>query len=129
MTIKFAQRLFLIAGIYGVAVVAPMFFLESQISQHDPPTITHPEFYYGFMCVTLAWQIVYLMLSRDPLRFRPIILPGALGKLGFFVSVLVLVGLGRAPAERLVLPSVDLLLAALFIWAFVALGRPTIKAA
>ena len=59
MSIVFARRLFLFAGIYGVLVVAPLFFLEDQIGKLNPPAITHPEFYYGFVCVTFAWQIVY----------------------------------------------------------------------
>ncbi len=123
MTITFARRLFLVAGIYGVAVIAPLFFFEAQIGALDPPAITHPEFYYGFLCATLAWQIVYLMMWRDPLRFRPVLIPGIVSKVGFGISVLILFTLQRLPASGLVLPSIDLLLAALFIWAFVSLGR------
>jgi hypothetical protein len=123
MTIKVAQRLFLVAGIYGVAVVAPMFFLEDQIGRYDPPPVTHPEFYYGFACVTLAWQIVYLMMWRDPLRLRHVLIPAVLGKTGFAISALLLFALNRVPGARVILPSVDLLLAALFVWAYVALGR------
>jgi hypothetical protein len=123
MTIKFARRLFLFAGIYGVAVIVPMFFLEGQFDTYDPPGITHPEFYYGFACAALAWQIVYLMMSRDPVRLRPMLIPAVVGKAGFGLFVLGLVLLGRIPAHRFLLPSVDLLLAVLFIWAYVALGQ------
>jgi hypothetical protein len=123
MTITFARRLFLAAGIYGVAVIAPLFFLEERIGALDPPTVTHPEFYYGFVCSAFAWQIVYLMMWRDPLRFRPMLIPAIMGKAGFGISVLVLFALQRLPATGLVLPSIDLLLAALFVWAYVSLGR------
>jgi hypothetical protein len=123
MTITFARRLFLVAGIYGVVVVTPLFFLENQISANYPPAVTHPEFYYGFAFSAFAWQIVYLMLSRDPLRFRPMLIPAIMAKVGFGISVLVLFALRRLPAEGVILPSVDLLLAALFVWAYVALGR------
>jgi hypothetical protein len=123
MTIKFARLLFLVAGIYGVAVIAPMFFLEAQFGATYPPSITHPEFYYGFLCVALAWQFVYLMMSRDPLRLRPMLIPAIFGKTGFAVSVYMLVALERLPASSVVLPSIDLVLAALFVWAYVALGR------
>jgi hypothetical protein len=123
MTIKLAQRLFLVAGIYGVAVVAPLFFLGNAIGTYDPPAITHPEFYYGFVCGTLAWQIVYLMMSRDPLRFRPMLLPAIFGKTGFAISVLVLFVQQRLAAANIILPSIDLVLAGLFLWAYVALGR------
>lgn len=122
MPIKFAQRLFLGAGIYGIAVIAPMFFLEHAIGEYDPPSITHAEFYYGFVCTAFAWQIVYLMLSRDPIRLRPMLIPAIMGKAGFAISVFVLCAQGRLGAQNVVLPSIDLLLAALFAWAYVALG-------
>jgi hypothetical protein len=122
MTIKFAQRLFLVAGIYGVIVLTPMFFLEDVIGEYDPPPVTHAEFYYGFLCTALAWQVVYLMMSRDPLRLRPILIPAIIGKAGFAVTVFALVAQGRLAAQNAVLPSIDLLLAALFVWAYVALG-------
>jgi hypothetical protein len=35
MTIKFARRLFLAAGIYGLAVIVPLFFLEGQIGAYN----------------------------------------------------------------------------------------------
>jgi hypothetical protein len=122
MTIKFAQRLFLGAGIYGIAVIVPMFFLEHMIGEHDPPSITHAEFYYGFVCAAFAWQVVYLMMSREPIRLRPMLIPAIMGKAGFAISVFVLLAQGRLAAQNIVLPTVDLLLAALFAWAYVALG-------
>jgi hypothetical protein len=122
MTIKFARRLFLVAGIYGIVVVTPLFFLEQAIGEHAPPAITHAEFYYGFVCTAFAWQIVYLMMSRDPLRLRPVLIPAIVGKAGFALSVFALVARGRLGAQDAVLPSIDLLLAALFAWAYVALG-------
>ncbi len=122
MTITFARRLFLTAGIYGVVVVAPLFFLEKELSERYPPAITHPELYYGFVFVTFAWQIVYLMMGRDPLRYRPMLLPAILGKTGFALSALVLFALQRVDAAVAWLAPIDLVLAALFAWAFLALG-------
>jgi hypothetical protein len=121
MTIKFARCLFLGAGIYGMAVITPMFFLETLIGEYDPPSITHAEFYYGFVCTAFAWQLVYLMMFRDPLRLRPMLIPAILGKAGFAISVLVLFAQGRLKAQNLILPSIDLVLAALFAWAYIAL--------
>jgi hypothetical protein len=122
VTIRFARRLFLAAGVYGMIVLAPLFFLENLIGEYAPPPITHAEFYYGFVCVAFAWQVVYLMLALDPLRFRPVLVPAILGKAGFAISVFALFARGRLAAQDLVLPSIDLLLAALFAWAYVALG-------
>src|SRR5262245_12991226 len=125
MTTKFARRLFLAAGIYGVAAVTPLFFLEKQFGEHYPPEVTHPELYYGFACVTLAWQIVYLMMWRDPLRFRPMLIPAVVGKAGFAISVFVLFAQKRLEAAGVWLASGDLLLAVLFVWAFLALRGQT----
>src|SRR5262249_777558 len=87
MTITFPQRLLLVARVYGMIVIVPMFFLEQAIGEYAEPAITHPEFYYGFVSVAFAWQIGYLMMSRDPLRFRPMLIPAIVGKAGFAVSV------------------------------------------
>ena len=43
-------------------VIAPLYFAEGQIAQNDPPPITHPEFFYGFIGITLAWQFVFLAI-------------------------------------------------------------------
>jgi hypothetical protein len=125
MSIRFARRLFLFAGIYGVIVVAPLFFLEKQIGEFDPPALTHPEFYYGFVCVTLAWQFVYLMLAREPVRYRPVLLPALMGKAGFGLAVFMLFAQGRVTLANVYLPGVDLALAGLFLWAYLGLKPQT----
>jgi hypothetical protein len=53
---KFAKVTFLIAGIWGVLVLAPLYFLFDLIGRQDPPPITHPGFYYGFTSVGLAFS-------------------------------------------------------------------------
>jgi hypothetical protein len=60
----FARRLFLLAGIYGILVLAPQYFLEAKLGQDYPPPITHPEQFYGFIGVALAWQAAFLLISR-----------------------------------------------------------------
>jgi len=85
----------------------------------------HAEFYYGFVCTAFAWQIVYLMISRDPLRLRPMLIPVIMAKAGFEISVYILFAQGRLAAWNLLLPSIDLVLAALFAWAYVALRSET----
>ncbi len=51
---KFARIVFLVAGIWGVLVIAPLYFLFDLIGQNDPPAITHPGFFYGFVGLGLA---------------------------------------------------------------------------
>ena len=72
---KFAKIVFWVAGIWGVLVLVPLFFIFDLIGQKDPPAITHPGFFYGFAAVGLAWQIAFMFIARDPIRFRPLMIP------------------------------------------------------
>jgi len=87
---KFARYTFLISGIYGLLVVLPQFFLESRIGQEQPPAITHPEFFYGFICVTSAFQLVFLIIASDPARYRPLMLVSLVEKFPFVIAVAIL---------------------------------------
>ena len=87
---KFARYTFLISGIYGLLVVLPQFFLESRIGQEQPPAITHPEFFYGFVCVTVAFQFVFLVIASDPARYRPLMLVSLVEKFPFVIAVAIL---------------------------------------
>lgn len=92
---RFARTVFLIAGIYGIGVLAPGLFTEKMLGQMMPPAITHPEFYYGFFCVGLAWQVAFLIISRDPQRFRPIIPATIIEKFAYVIACTVLLTTGR----------------------------------
>jgi hypothetical protein len=116
---KFARYVFLIAGIYGVLVITPQYFLEEKTGVDYPPAVTHPEYYYGFLGVTLVWQLVYLLVSRDPLRYRLLMILGWLAKFSFGIAAIVLYLEKRIPVILLGLASVDLLFGLLFIAAFV----------
>ena len=71
---KFARWVFLIAGIYGILVLSPMYFLADKFGEQDPPVITHREYYYGFIGVGIAFQVLFLLIAREPLRLRPAII-------------------------------------------------------
>src|SRR5690242_3638105 len=87
---KVARWIFLIAGIWGTLVLAPQYFLETFISRQHPPAITHPEFFYGFIGLGLAWQILFFVISTDPVRYRGAMLAGIVEKLSFVSAVCVL---------------------------------------
>lgn len=116
--VSFARRLFHAAGIYGVLVLLPMYFLEDRIGRDFPPPVTHPEVYYGFVGVALAWQVMYLLIGRDPVRYRPVMLVGGGGKASFGVAVIVLYLLGRTPAFTVFTALPDLALSILFVVAY-----------
>jgi hypothetical protein len=120
---KFPKLIFLVAGIYGLLVMLPQYFLEAKTGIDYPPAITHPEFFYGFIGVTVAWQVLFLVMSRDPVRFRPAIIPSIIEKAGFSIAALVLFLQHRLAAVVLILAGIDVILGTLFVVAYVVLGR------
>ena len=115
---KFAKRVFLVAGIYGLIAILPMYFMEARTGQDYPPAITHPEFFYGFVGVTLAWQVLFLVLSGNPVRYRPMMIPAILEKVGFVIAATVLFFQNRIPTPPLIGASIDLVLAVFFVLAY-----------
>jgi hypothetical protein len=115
---RFAKVVFLVAGIWGVLVLTPLYFMFDLISRKDPPAITHPGFFYGFVGVGLAWQIAFLIISRNPVRLRPMMIPSIFEKFSYGIAMLVLYSQARLPASDLVWAGTDLLLGVLFVVAF-----------
>jgi len=93
--VKFARVTYWIAAIYGILVLLPGFFLESEFGRTSPPALTHPEFYYGFYGSALVWQFAFILIARDPVRYRPLMLVTVLEKAGFLIACLWLWSAGR----------------------------------
>ncbi len=66
----------------------------------------------------LAWQIAFIFISRDPVRFRPLMIPSIIEKFSYGIAVVVLVLLARMHASDLVFAATDLLLGVLFVLAY-----------
>jgi hypothetical protein len=91
-----------------------MYFLESQVGRDQPPPVNHPEFYYGFAGVTLAWQLMFLVISLDPIRYRLAVLPALFEKASFAIAVPILYSLDRVPATLLGFATADAIWFVLF---------------
>ena len=115
---RFAKIVYTVAGMYGLLVLLPQYFLEEKTGRDYPPAINHPEYYYGFISVALAWQVLFLILARDPLRYRAMMIPAILEKAGFGVAVPILFLLNRVGPVMLGAAVIDLILGALFIAAY-----------
>lgn len=120
---RFAKIVFTVAGIYGLAALLPQYFLEEKTGRDYPPAITHPEYYYGFIGVAVAWQVVFLILGRDPVRYRPLMIPSILEKATFGIAAIILFILNRLGPMMLGAGILDLILGALFAIAYVKTGR------
>jgi hypothetical protein len=121
---RFARIVFRFAAVYGVFVLLPQYFLEGRIGRDYPPPITHPEHFYGFVGVALAWQAAFWVISGDPLRFRPLMIPAVLEKAAFGVAVPVLYLQNRVSPALLPFGVMDLLLGTLFFVAWRKLASP-----
>jgi hypothetical protein len=88
------------------------------IGQKDPPPITHPGFYYGFVGAGLAWQIAFLIIAKYPVRLRYMMIPAVIEKFSYGIAMLVLYWQARVRESDLVFAGVDLVLGFLFIAAF-----------
>jgi hypothetical protein len=115
---RFARTVFRIAGIWGVLTLTPLYFMFDLIGRNDPPPLTHPGFFYGFLGAALAWQLVFFLVAIDPVRYRPIMIPSILEKFSYGAAVVFLVLQGRMHASDLVFGGVDLLLGVLFAVAY-----------
>ena len=119
MAIAFAKRAFQIAGVWGLFVLslvygAYLLGLEGVTFDTDRPDIVH-----GFFLVALAWQVAFLLIATDPIRYRPLMLAAMLEKFPFTLAVLVLYANGQVPQTMLVLGLIDGILGALFSIAYI----------
>jgi hypothetical protein len=116
---RFAKWVFTVAGIWGVVVLMPLFWLVDITGRPYPPPTDYPQFFYGFLLVAMAWQLAFLTIGRDPVRFRLLMIPAMFEKLGY-VSMLILM---RAQSRISALDAQpawpDLVLGLLFVAAFV----------
>jgi hypothetical protein len=124
----FARRVFLIAAIYGFIVLLPQYFLEDKTGRDFPPAITHPEYFYGFIGIAVAWQMVFLLISRDPIRYRPLMPIAVVEKIAFGIPAIVLYLTGRLSSQMLGAGLLDLVLGVLFVIAYTRTNKSATSA-
>jgi hypothetical protein len=110
----YARWTFRLAGIYGLLVLVPQYFLADQIGRSDPPPLTHLEFFYGFVGIAIAWQLAFLIIAHDPARYRPLMLAAIVEKATFSIATFILFAQQRLSLNMLAAGSIDCLLGVLF---------------
>jgi hypothetical protein len=78
-----------VAGIWGVLIITPLYFMFELIGRKDPPPITHPGFFYGFVGAALAWQIAFFVIGKASGRYRTFMIPSVIEKFSCGVAVVV----------------------------------------
>jgi hypothetical protein len=74
-----------------------LYFLEAKTGRDYPPAITHPEYYYGFVGIALVFQFVFLIIARNPVKYRALMPVSVLEKLSFVVPTVILYFQNRLP--------------------------------
>jgi hypothetical protein len=121
---RFSEWVLRLAGVVGLIELVPLYFYEATLSRTQPPPLTHPDFYYGFLGVAIAWQVAFVIMSRDPVRYQPLLPALFLEKFLYPVGTYVLYAQGRLPsATVLIAASGDLVWLALFVTVWAKLRR------
>ena len=115
-----AKWVFRLAGTIGLLQIVPLYFYEAQLAVDMPPALNHPEYYYGMIGVTMAWQIAFLLISTDPLRYRPLMPVAMIEKASFVLAAFWLFSQGRLPNLILGSALLDLVYGLFMVAAFVA---------
>jgi hypothetical protein len=88
--VTFAGTVFVAAGIWGIAVLTPFYWLVDVTGRRYAPPAESPQFFYGFFAVALAWQLAFLVIGWNPVRYRPLMIPAILEKFGYVATLAVL---------------------------------------
>ena len=118
-----AKNIFRIAGIWGFLILTPLLFLRDRIGISTPPAITHPEYFYGFLAVSLLFQALFLLIATDPPRSRPVMPIAILEKFSYVIVIYWLTATLQSPSNLAIFATIDLLLGLLFILAFLKTPR------
>jgi hypothetical protein len=109
---RLARWIFLLAGVFGLLFTVPLLFAENSMG------VRQAEFYYGFVCLDICWQILYLFLSSDPIRYRPLMIPAILAKGSGTIALTWLYLLARVSTQWIVIGVVDGIFAVSFAIAY-----------
>ncbi len=119
----FARVTFWIAGLAGLVLAAPLYVLEAEFGRRYPPPLNHPEFYYGFAAVGLAWQLAFLVIGSNPSRYRALMLPAMVEKFAYSGAVFALAWQNRVPSPLVLTGLFDFLFGVLFVFAWLRTPR------
>jgi hypothetical protein len=121
---RFARSVFILAGVWGISVLTPLFFLVDITGRRYPAPTDYPHFYYGFLAVAMAWQLAFLVIGSDPVRYRLLMIPAFIEKAGYVITTTVLYSQGRILAADANTAIPDSLLLVAFVVAFVKTQVP-----
>ena len=120
---RFSKIVFTIAGIWGIVVLTPLYFLFDVTGRPYAPPADYPHFFYGFLSVTMAWQIAFLIIGSNPVRFRLLMIPAIFEKFSYIVTLAILHSHARISTPDAMTGVPDVVLGSLFVAAFAKTPR------
>ena len=121
--VRFAAIVFVTAGVWGmVLLMAPYLLVDVGGRQAAAPA----EYGQGVLSATMAWQMAILVIASDPQRHRLLMIPAIVEKLVHVLATAVSCGRAHLPASDAIAAGPDLILAVLFIGAFVWTRPPRV---
>ena len=79
-----------------------------------------PEHFYGFVGLAVVWQLAFLLIARDVVRYRPLMPIAVAEKAAFAIPTFVLFTQGRVAAATTAVAGIDAVLGLLFLAAYLA---------
>lgn len=114
--VKAASYIYSAAGLYGASILLPQLFLEKTVSEKVAPIPRDSaQYFYGMYGAALAFQGVFLVMGRDPVRYRALIPFAVAEKLIFAGACAMLHGQKRLPEGMRLGALIDAVLGVAFI--------------
>ena len=85
--VKLVRALFIVAAMYGFIVLGSWMFITPRMVGHARHQ--QPEIYYGFGSLGLAWQVAFVLIACNPVRYRSLMLIAAVFEKLFFAGILI----------------------------------------
>jgi hypothetical protein len=114
----FARLAYLLAGLWGVVVIALGYASYVTGADQSLAAIARPEMIHGFFLTAMPWQLLFLVISRDPLRYNAVMPVTVLEKLPFAAITLAMFAKGQVSPTMGFFAAMDGLLGVCFCVAY-----------
>jgi hypothetical protein len=112
---RLAGIVFRIAAVWGTVILVPFYFLFVGGPGPSDALFNYPQAYFGFLGVTIAWQIAFWIIGSSPVRFRPLMVAAIVEKVSYVLSVAVLLAHGAVTPAQAASAVPDCVLGCLFV--------------
>jgi uncharacterized membrane protein YuzA (DUF378 family) len=107
---KFARIVYYVAGIYGIIALLPLYFMEAKTGTRLSARYYASRILLRFVGIALVFQFVFLVMARDPFRYRALMPITVLEKLSFAIPTAILYFQNRLALPLFAAGLIDLVL-------------------